>query len=497
MVKITGKDRKVFNLFKDQIGSVIKVTDSAHKTAKKEVFDPFGKRQVDSDIWGGNVAATATLAGFTGHQQVDSAGLVHMGGRIYDPGLGRFLAADPFIQNPQNQQSLNRYSYVWNNPLTYTDPSGYFVKGLIRGIGAISQGVSNAFGRFSDWLAKNERMIYASAIKVAAIALAASTSGLGAWAIVSAGGYASGYAASNGNQRAATIGAITAVAFYGIGNGIDPGAVGLKTISHGVVSGAAASAQGGDFASNFAAGAVNGYLNSSRLIDTFTPEFESVYGTLGYQMATSAVAGGLTSQAISGNFESGFESALTAHVFNCVTLAWDVFNVGLSVKAISEWDDTTSYWEKALDVGALALDSAAAALPLVPGGAGTAVKGLRVGGRWNSKVRKSTNSTPNAQKLLAPPINITRSGLKHVLKRHGNSGIGNYVKKSQFGKGEDIESLIKAGTQIHMKATKRGHERVFNAGRTIGTDRHGNATSTIKIITKENGNLRTAYPWSP
>lgn len=48
-----------------------------------------------------------------------------MGGRIYDPILGRFLQADPFIQAPHNSQSFNRYSYVLNNPMTLTDPSGY------------------------------------------------------------------------------------------------------------------------------------------------------------------------------------------------------------------------------------------------------------------------------------------------------------------------------------------------------------------------------------
>ena len=48
-----------------------------------------------------------------------------MNGRIYDPTLGRFLQADSHIQDPKNSQSYNRYSYVLNNPLSYTDPSGY------------------------------------------------------------------------------------------------------------------------------------------------------------------------------------------------------------------------------------------------------------------------------------------------------------------------------------------------------------------------------------
>ena len=48
-----------------------------------------------------------------------------MNGRLYDPTIGRFLSADPTIQHPTNTQNLNRYSYCGNNPINYTDPTGY------------------------------------------------------------------------------------------------------------------------------------------------------------------------------------------------------------------------------------------------------------------------------------------------------------------------------------------------------------------------------------
>ena len=48
-----------------------------------------------------------------------------MNGRAYDYNLGRFLSVDPFIQAPDNSQSMNPYSYIMNNPLSGTDPSGY------------------------------------------------------------------------------------------------------------------------------------------------------------------------------------------------------------------------------------------------------------------------------------------------------------------------------------------------------------------------------------
>ncbi len=48
-----------------------------------------------------------------------------MNGRIYDPVMGRILSPDIFVQAPGYTQSYNRYSYCMNNPLRYTDPSGY------------------------------------------------------------------------------------------------------------------------------------------------------------------------------------------------------------------------------------------------------------------------------------------------------------------------------------------------------------------------------------
>jgi RHS repeat-associated protein len=50
-------------------------------------------------------------------------GLNDMNGRIQDALAGRFLSPDPYVSQPDNTQNYNRYKYVNNNPMTYTDPS--------------------------------------------------------------------------------------------------------------------------------------------------------------------------------------------------------------------------------------------------------------------------------------------------------------------------------------------------------------------------------------
>jgi RHS repeat-associated protein len=52
-------------------------------------------------------------------------GLYTYGARWYQPSLGRFLQPDTVVPEPGNPQSLNRYTYVYNNPLRYIDPSGH------------------------------------------------------------------------------------------------------------------------------------------------------------------------------------------------------------------------------------------------------------------------------------------------------------------------------------------------------------------------------------
>ena len=72
---------------------------------------------------------TAFDRGFCMHEHYRDFNLINMNGRMYDPLVGRILSPDIVIQNPEYSQSYNRYSYCFNNPLRFTDPSGYVVRG--------------------------------------------------------------------------------------------------------------------------------------------------------------------------------------------------------------------------------------------------------------------------------------------------------------------------------------------------------------------------------
>ena len=116
----------------DSLGSTAVITNASGAVVAKQNFGPFGNRRGGNwqgtpspSDWTG-IAAT-TRRGFTGHTMVDNLNRIHMNGRMYDPFLGRFLSPDPFIQTLAFSQALNPYSYCWNNPLKYIDPSGFSI----------------------------------------------------------------------------------------------------------------------------------------------------------------------------------------------------------------------------------------------------------------------------------------------------------------------------------------------------------------------------------
>ena len=62
---------------------------------------------------------------FTGQREITGLGIYYYRARFYSSYINRFLSADTIVPGYANPQNLNRYSYVNNNPLRYTDPTGH------------------------------------------------------------------------------------------------------------------------------------------------------------------------------------------------------------------------------------------------------------------------------------------------------------------------------------------------------------------------------------
>ena len=133
----------------DHLGSTIGIMDESGAVLQRMSYDAWGRRRnVDGsdDSWTGlgTIANNQDNSGYTGHEQMDQLGLVNMNARLYDPITGRHISADPTVPDPANAQAFNRYSYVLNNALIFTDPTGL-------GPNAIFTTLSNPVFGFS-WL---------------------------------------------------------------------------------------------------------------------------------------------------------------------------------------------------------------------------------------------------------------------------------------------------------------------------------------------------------
>ncbi len=106
----------------DHLGSSVVLTSDAAGSplVRHVIYRPFGGVVVESA--GGS--SVAPEIGFTGQRFEKPAALYDYGARWYDPEMGRFLQPDPIVPEPFNPQSLNRYSYVMNDPVNRIDPTG-------------------------------------------------------------------------------------------------------------------------------------------------------------------------------------------------------------------------------------------------------------------------------------------------------------------------------------------------------------------------------------
>jgi RHS repeat-associated protein len=108
----------------DHLGTPRRITDGADAIIGSHDYHAFGPEQSTNT----NEPFPSPLK-YTGHER-DTYGLAaldYMHARYYGPGVGRFLSVDPSMdieKSMREPQQWNRYSYVVNNPLKYTDPDG-------------------------------------------------------------------------------------------------------------------------------------------------------------------------------------------------------------------------------------------------------------------------------------------------------------------------------------------------------------------------------------
>ncbi|MDX8355867.1 RHS repeat-associated core domain-containing protein, partial [Cognatiyoonia sp. IB215182] len=107
-------------LHRDQLNSVVVISDASGAKAHEENFLPFGLSAVSQTY---NPAVAEDAKGFIGERFDSDASLQYLNARYYDPELGLFLQPDWF-EVTEPGVGTNRYSYSFNDPVNLRDPNG-------------------------------------------------------------------------------------------------------------------------------------------------------------------------------------------------------------------------------------------------------------------------------------------------------------------------------------------------------------------------------------
>ena len=295
VVKSDGTNSNYFYLHRDYQSSILAITNDHGEVVEKRMFDPWGAVTVVQDGAGNNLAhLTFFDRGYTGHEHLQSVGLINMNARLYNPTLHRFLEADNFVQDPYNTQNYNRYGYCVNNPLKYTD-----VTGNVFNIATVASCIPVVGSIFSSLLMHQN--IDWGRVAVDAVVMAVSI------AVTAGIGDICKATITNFYQRAV-----------------------VSAVAHGVFQGGMTAASGGKFWAGFAAGAVSSIAASFWQGGDSFRHFENTDVTLptfahaGIGAGTGAVGtiafgtimGGAASALAGGNFWQGAVTGMIVSTFN-------------------------------------------------------------------------------------------------------------------------------------------------------------------------------------
>ena len=287
-----GTNKQTEYLHRDHLGSLEAITDELGDIVTYKSHDAWGKRRntnwTDNPL--GNFEMTNSHLCFTGQETIPEIGLIHMNGRVYDPDLGRFLSADPHIQAPGNTQSYNRYTYVLNNPLSHTDPSGFFFKKVAEAFKKAVNKVASAVKSAVQSIAKGARQL-GRAIRrywkpIVALAAAYFTATLASSAYIAAAGAAPAgsvitvWNAAVAAQASIIAGAVSGAAFSAVSTALNGG--NLRDVLKAGVK-----------------GGVTGGLSRFANVRYADPNLSRV--------AANGIAGGVNSEINGGSFKDGFK----------------------------------------------------------------------------------------------------------------------------------------------------------------------------------------------
>jgi len=115
------KDGALRFVFGDHLGSSSIITSGMGVLTAQIMYKPWGEARYAS----GNAM---TNYHYTGQRDDAGIGLYFYQSRFYDAALGRFTSPDSIIPQSQGVQAWDRYAFVNNNPLRYTDPTGHMCR---------------------------------------------------------------------------------------------------------------------------------------------------------------------------------------------------------------------------------------------------------------------------------------------------------------------------------------------------------------------------------